>query len=135
MSKFKKGNEVTLIKDTFDDDVNCRLSIQPQVITATKITQNGQWVRTNHYNDWIHFSYFVLKDECKEEQQLLIWSSMTWSEKKIYLTNCTFDELISLKKALSKNIWRFIPYYRKIEEEILKRLPEIREDKINKILK
>jgi hypothetical protein len=60
MNKFKKGNEVTLVKDTFDDDINHRLSIQPQLITATKIQLNGQWVRTNHYNDWIHFSYFEL---------------------------------------------------------------------------
>lgn len=65
MSKFKKGNEVTLVKDTFDDDVNHRLSIQPQLITATKIQLNGQWVRTNHYNDWIHFSYFELKNNKK----------------------------------------------------------------------
>ena len=65
MSKFKKGNEVKLVKDTFDDDINCRLSIQPQLITATKIQLNGQWVRTNHYNDWIHFSYFELKKKQK----------------------------------------------------------------------
>jgi hypothetical protein len=36
MSKLKKGNEVTLVKDTFDNDVNHRLSIEPQVIIATK---------------------------------------------------------------------------------------------------
>lgn len=65
MRKFKKGNQVTLFKDTFDDDINHRLSIQPQVITATKDQLNGQWVRTNHYNDWIHFSYFELKTKMK----------------------------------------------------------------------
>ena len=65
MSKFKKGNEVKLVKDTFDDDINCRLSIQPQLITATKIQLNGQWVRTNHYNDWIHFSYFEINKKVK----------------------------------------------------------------------
>ena len=65
MNKFKKGNEVRLVKDTFDSDINVILSIQPQIITATKIQLNGQWVRTNHYNDWIHFSYFELKNNKK----------------------------------------------------------------------
>ena len=65
MNKFKKGNEVRLVKDTFDSDINVILSIQPQLITATKIQLNGQWVRTNHYNDWIHFSYFELKTKVK----------------------------------------------------------------------
>lgn len=60
-NKLKKGNEVTLVKDTFDDYINSLLSIQPQTITDTKNQLNGQWVRTNHYNDWIHFSYFELK--------------------------------------------------------------------------
>jgi hypothetical protein len=65
MNKLKKGNEVKLVKDTFDDDINCRLSIEPQIIIATKNQLNGQWVRTNHYNDWIHFSYFELKTKVK----------------------------------------------------------------------
>ena len=62
-TKFKKGNKVILIKDTFDKDVNDRLCIQPQFITDTKDQLNGQWVRTNHYNDWIHFSYFKIKKD------------------------------------------------------------------------
>ena len=41
MGKFKTGNEVTLVKDTFDNDVNHRLNIQPQVIIATKNQLNG----------------------------------------------------------------------------------------------
>ena len=67
MGKFKTGNEVTLVKDTFDDDVNHRLSIEPQFIISTKNQLNGQWVRTNHYNDWIHFSYFELKKIKKQK--------------------------------------------------------------------
>jgi hypothetical protein len=63
--KFKKGNEVKLVKDTFDDYVNNLLIIQPQLITDTKSQLNGQWVRTNHYNDWIHSSYFELKKKKK----------------------------------------------------------------------
>ena len=72
MGKFKTGNEVTLVKDTFDDDINHRLSIEPQLIMSTKNQFNGQWVRTNHYNDWIHFSYFELKKRKKKNYEKTI---------------------------------------------------------------
>lgn len=59
--KFKKGNKVKLVKDTFDGFINELLNVQPQIIVDTKNELNGQWVKTNHYNDWIHFSYFKLR--------------------------------------------------------------------------
>jgi len=54
------------------------------------------------------------------------------------MTFCTFEELNSLRKRLhdaNKINGMWDSYLDKIDEEILKRLPEIREDKINKILK
>jgi hypothetical protein len=61
MNKFKKGNEVKMVKDTFDSYINELLNVEPQVIVDTKDELNGQWVKTNHYNDWIHYSFFQLK--------------------------------------------------------------------------
>jgi len=71
-------------------------------------------------------------------EQLLMWSAMTFAERNIYMAYCTFEELNSLRKGLQdankiNGMWD--SYLDKIDEEILKRLPEIREDKINKILK
>jgi hypothetical protein len=74
-------------------------------------------------------------------EQLLMWSAMTWSERNIYLEYCinsNFEELKSLRKGLYdankiNGIWD--SYLKQIDEEILKKLPEIREDKINEILK
>jgi len=67
-----------------------------------------------------------------------MWSAMTFAERNIYMGYCTFEELNSLRKGLQdankiNGMWD--SYLDKIDEEILKRLPEIREDKINKILK
>lgn len=69
---------------------------------------------------------------------------MTFAERNIYVTvphqnqTCTFEELNSLKKGLYdankiNSMWD--SYLEQIDKEILKKLPEIREDKINKILK
>jgi hypothetical protein len=71
-------------------------------------------------------------------EQLLMWSAMTFSERNIYVVFCTFEELNSLRKGLNdankiNGMWD--SYLDKIDEEILKRLPEIREGKINEILK
>ena len=71
-------------------------------------------------------------------EQLLMWSAMSWSERNIYMTNCTFEELKTLRKELHNQgklsyIWK--GFLKQIDEEILKRLPGIREDKINEILK
>jgi len=71
-------------------------------------------------------------------EQLLMWSAMTFAERNIYMTFCTFEELNSLRKGLNdankiNGMWD--SYLDKIDEEILKRLPEIREGKINEILK
>lgn len=71
-------------------------------------------------------------------EQLLMWSAMTFAERNIYVTHCTFEELNSLKKGLydaNKINGMWDSYLKKIDEEILKRLPEIRENKINEILK
>jgi hypothetical protein len=71
-------------------------------------------------------------------EQLLMWSAMTFAERNIYMTFCTFEELNSLRKRLhdaNKINGMWDSYLDKIDEEILKRLPEIREGKINEILK
>lgn len=74
-------------------------------------------------------------------EQLLMWSSMTWSERNIYLEYCinsNFEELKSLRKGLydaNKINGMWDSYLKQIDEEILKKLPEIREGKINEILK
>ena len=71
-------------------------------------------------------------------EQLLMWSAMSWSERNIYLTHCTFEELKSLRKGLydaNKINGMWDSYLEQINEEILKKLPGIREDKINEILK
>jgi hypothetical protein len=71
-------------------------------------------------------------------EQLLMWSRMTFSERNIYLAFCNFEELKSLRDVLyceNKINVMFDGYLDKIDEEILKRLPEIREYKINEILK
>jgi hypothetical protein len=67
-----------------------------------------------------------------------MWSAMTFVERNIYMTFCTFEELNSLRKGLHEankinGMWD--SYLDKIDEEILKKLPGIREDKINEILK
>lgn len=61
--KFKKGDQVKLVKDTFDSYINELLNVQPQVIVDTKDELNGQWVKTNSYNDWIHYSFFELNNK------------------------------------------------------------------------
>jgi hypothetical protein len=71
-------------------------------------------------------------------EQLLMWSAITFAERNIYIAHCTFEELKSLRKGLhdaNKINGMWDSYLDKIDEEILKRLPEIREDKINEILK
>ena len=71
-------------------------------------------------------------------EQLLMWSAMTFAERNIYVMYCTFEELNSLKKGLydaNKINGMWDSYLKQIDEEILKRLPGIREDKINEILK
>lgn len=74
-------------------------------------------------------------------EQLLMWSAMSWSERNIYLEYCinsNFEELKSLREGLydaNKINGMWDSYLKQIDEEILKKLPEIREDKINKILK
>ena len=66
---------------------------------------------------------------------------MSWSERNIYLEYCinsNFEELKSLRKGLydaNKINGMWDSYLEQIDEEILKKLPGIREDKINEILK
>jgi hypothetical protein len=74
-------------------------------------------------------------------EQLLMWSAMSWSERNIYLEYCinsNFEELKSLREGLydaNKINGMWDSYLKQIDEEILRKLPGIREDKINEILK
>jgi len=71
-------------------------------------------------------------------EQLTLWSSFSWAERNIYIENCTFEELKSLKELLygaNQAIGGWNTYLNKIDEEILKRLQDIRDNKINEILK
>ena len=71
-------------------------------------------------------------------EQLLMWSSMSWAERNIYLENSNFEELKSLRQGLydaNKINGMWDSYLEQIDEEILKKLPEIREERINNILK
>lgn len=70
-------------------------------------------------------------------EQLTLWISFSWAERNIYIDNCTFEELKSLKELLYnyQTIGGWNTYLDKIDEEILKRLQDIRDNKINEILK
>lgn len=73
-------------------------------------------------------------------EQLFMWSAMSWVERNIYLEYCinsNFEELKSLRKELyetNKINGMWDSYLQQIDIEILRKLTEIREDKINEIL-